>query len=101
MRTVRRVALGAVERMMASKRKQWGWHRRRSRNHAMQRLAREAQGSLGTDRHPARAGRSGDRTGRTNSAIAALNLADSSTNGSWPECSNQTSLFEGAVSASK
>src|SRR5690242_17111455 len=40
------------------------------------------------------------RAGRTNSAIRALNLAGSSTNGSWPECSNQTSLFDGAFRTS-
>lgn len=40
-------------------------------------------------------------TGRTNSIIAALNLDGSSTNGSCPDSSNQTSLFEGAVSTSK
>ena len=38
---------------------------------------------------------------RTKSAIAALNFAASSTNGSWPDCSNQTSFFEGAASAVK
>ena len=46
-------------------------------------------------------GRSAATTGRTKSSIAALNLAASSTNGSWPDCSNQTSFFDGAVSASK
>jgi AcrR family transcriptional regulator len=46
-------------------------------------------------------GGSDGRVGRTDSAIAALNLSGSSTNGSWPECSNQMSFFEGAVSASK
>ena len=40
-------------------------------------------------------------TGRTISFIAALNFAGSSTNGSCPEFSNQTSVFDGAVSASK
>jgi hypothetical protein len=40
------------------------------------------------------------RAGRTNSVSKALNLAGSSTNGSCPESSNQTSLFDGAVSAS-
>jgi hypothetical protein len=39
--------------------------------------------------------------GRTNSAIDALNLAGSSTNGSCPDSSNQTSAFDGAVNASK
>jgi hypothetical protein len=29
-----------------------------------------------------------------------MNLAGSSTNGSWPDCSNQMSLFEGAVKTS-
>jgi hypothetical protein len=38
--------------------------------------------------------------GRTNSTIAALTLAGSSTNGSCPDSSNQTSFFEGALSAS-
>lgn len=41
------------------------------------------------------------RPGRTNSAMAALNLAGSSTNGSCPDSSNHESLFDGAVSASK
>ena len=41
------------------------------------------------------------RTGRTKSTIARLNLAGSSTNGSCPDSSNQTSVFDGAVSASK
>ena len=40
-------------------------------------------------------------TGRTNSAIAVLNLVGSSTNGSCLDSSNQTSLFEGAVSTLK
>jgi hypothetical protein len=56
---------------------------------------------LAVERHVARAGRSESRAGRTNSSIAALNLPGSSTNGSWPDSSNQTSSFEGAVSASK
>jgi hypothetical protein len=56
---------------------------------------------LAVEGHAAPAGRSESRAGRTNSAIAALNLSGSSTNGSWPECSNQTSFLEGAVSASK
>ena len=42
----------------------------------------------------------GDRPA-TVPAITALNLSGSSTNGSWPECSNQTSFFEGAVSVLK
>jgi hypothetical protein len=50
------------------------------------------------DRLPADA--SEGRAGRTNSAIKALNLAGSSTNGSCPESSNQTSFFEGAINAS-
>jgi hypothetical protein len=41
-----------------------------------------------------------ESTGRTNSAIAALNLAGSSMNGSWPDSSNQTSCFDGAARAS-
>src|SRR5215212_6206431 len=32
----------------------------------------------------------------TNSAIAVLNLAGSSTKGSWPESSNQTTFLDGA-----
>src|SRR5689334_2797415 len=38
--------------------------------------------------------------GRTESIIAALNFSGSSAKGSWPECSNQTSFFEGAARAS-
>src|SRR5215207_2348014 len=62
---------------------------------------RLVQDLLAIDRHATRSGGSGGRTGRTSSAIAALNLAGSSTNGSWPDSSNQTSSFEGAVSLSK
>ena len=40
-------------------------------------------------------------TGSASSAMAALNLAGSSTNGSCPERSNQTSSFRGALSAWK
>ena len=53
------------------------------------------------DRHIGCSGRAGRRAGRTSSAITSLNLPGSSTNGSWPERSNQTSSFEGAASASK
>src|SRR5512146_3292322 len=40
-------------------------------------------------------------TGRTSSTIARLNLSASSANGSCPDSSNQTSVFDGAISASK
>src|SRR5215207_7768245 len=65
------------------------------------RRRQQALQDLFMDRHAAPSGRSDARTGRTNSAIAALNLVGSSTNGSWPDSSNQTSLFEGAVNASR
>ena len=55
---------------------------------------------LAVNRQRAGAVDSEGRAGRTNSAIKASNLAGSSTNGSWPDSSNQTSLFEGAVSRS-
>ncbi len=42
-----------------------------------------------------------DASGRTNSTIVELNFSGSSTNASCPECSNHTSLFDGAASASK
>jgi hypothetical protein len=42
-----------------------------------------------------------EASGRTNSTIVALNFSGSSTNASCPEWSNHTSLFDGAVSASK
>ena len=46
-----------------------------------------------------------NRIGRQNRAapilIVSLNLAGSSTNISCPDCSNQTSFFDGAVRASK
>ena len=42
-----------------------------------------------------------EASGRTNSTIVELNFSGSSTNASWPECSNHTSVFDGAVSASK
>jgi hypothetical protein len=51
--------------------------------------------------HVLGAGRPGRSVGRTKSAIVALNLSGSSTNGSWPDCSNHTSLFAGLVNASK
>ena len=42
-----------------------------------------------------------DASGRTNSTIVELNFSGSSTNASCAECSNHTSLFDGAASASK
>lgn len=53
------------------------------------------------DRGPLVSARMAQMVGRTSSAIAALNLAGSSANGSCPDASNHTSLFDGAVSDSK
>jgi hypothetical protein len=62
-------------------------------------LDRDDAGLAG--RHDCGATVSGRSAGRTTSAMVALNLPGSSTNGSWPECSNHTSFFTGVVKASK
>lgn len=62
---------------------------------------REEDDAERAGRHDCGATMSGRSAGRTKSAIAALNLPGSSTNGSWPERSNHTSFFTGAVKASK